>query len=61
MRFKYNDSDGGLLTYFGGGNLHLYNVSGCGGLINTGDALTFRASFVLLHPKNGQVNTLASP
>ncbi len=61
VRFKYNDSDGGLLTYFGGDNLHLYNVSGCGGLINSGDALTFRASFALSHPKSGLVNTITSP
>jgi len=59
VRFKYLDSFGLLQTFLGGGNLHLYNVSGCGGLINSGDALTVRASFVLA--SHGRVNTITSP
>src|SRR5262249_25814220 len=59
VRFKYLDSFGLLQTFLGGGNLHLYNVSGCGGLINSGDALTVRASFVLA--SHGRVNTITGP
>jgi hypothetical protein len=28
-----------------GGNLHIYNVSGCFGLINSGDTATFGGSY----------------
>jgi hypothetical protein len=28
-------------------NLHLYNVSGCGGLINSGDAITFSSAYIV--------------
>ncbi len=30
-----------------GGNLHLFNVSGCSGLFNSGDAVTLSASYTL--------------
>jgi hypothetical protein len=30
-----------------GGNLHVWNVSGCSGLFNSGDALTFKAAYTV--------------
>ncbi|HEV2373877.1 MAG TPA: hypothetical protein VGS19_17100 [Streptosporangiaceae bacterium] len=39
-----------------GGNLHLYNVSGCFGLINSGDATTFTGTYTLTVPQ-----TITSP
>lgn len=61
VRFKYQDNIGFLLTLFGGGSLHLFNVSGCGGLINNGDALTFRAGFALGTSKGDHVTSITSP
>lgn len=61
VRFKYQDNIGFLLTLFGGHSLHLFNVSGCGGLINSGDALIFRAGFALGTSKGDHVTSIASP
>jgi hypothetical protein len=61
VRFKYQDNIGFLLTLFGGDSLHLFNVSGCGGLINSGDALTFRAGFALGTTKGDHATSITSP
>jgi hypothetical protein len=51
----YTNSTGKLATV-AGGNLHVYNVSGCAGLINSGDSTTFTGSYAL-SPKQ----TVTSP
>lgn len=61
VRFKYQDNIGFLLTLFAGHSLHLFNVSGCGGLINSGDALAFRAGFALGTAKGDHVTSITSP
>lgn len=61
VRFRYQDGIGFLLTLFGGDSLHLFNVSGCAGLLNSGDALTFRAGFALGTAKGDHVTSIASP
>ena len=43
---KYSNSTGKLTTT-GAGNLHIYNVSGCAGLINTGDATQFTGVYTV--------------
>ncbi|HEV2371602.1 MAG TPA: hypothetical protein VGS19_05465 [Streptosporangiaceae bacterium] len=51
----YSNSTG-KLTATGGGNLHLYNVSGCFGLIKSGDVVSFKGSYAVT-PKQ----TITSP
>jgi hypothetical protein len=52
----YTNSSGKLKTLTTGGNLHVWNVKGCAGLINTGDATTFSGSYTVT-PKQ----TITSP
>ena len=52
---KYSNSTGKLTTT-GAGNLHVYNVSGCAGLINSGDGSSFNGSYAI-SPKQ----TITSP
>jgi hypothetical protein len=52
---KYSNSTGKLATT-GAGNLHIYNVSGCAGLINSGDGSSFMGSYTI-SPKQ----TITSP
>jgi hypothetical protein len=52
---KYTNSTGKLATT-GAGNLHVYNVSGCAGLIHSGDASSFKGSYAI-SPKQ----TITSP
>jgi hypothetical protein len=52
---KYSNSTGKLTTT-GAGNLHIYNVSGCAGLINSGDGSSFKGSYAI-SPKQ----TITSP
>ena len=52
---KYSNGTGKLTTT-GAGNLHIYNVSGCGGLINSGDGSSFHGSYTI-SPKQ----TITSP
>jgi hypothetical protein len=52
---KYSNSTGKLTTT-GAGNLHIYNVSGCAGLINSGDGTSFKGSYTIT-PKQ----TITSP
>ena len=51
----YTNSTGKLATT-GAGNLHVYNVSGCAGLINSGDITSFKGSYTV-SPKQ----TITSP
>jgi len=51
----YTNGTGKLATT-GVGNLHVYNVSGCAGLINSGDAASFKGSYTV-SPKQ----TITSP
>jgi hypothetical protein len=52
----YTNSTGKLATKTTGGNLHVWNVSGCAGLIHSGDATTFSGSYAI-SPKQ----TITSP
>ena len=52
---KYSNGTGKLTTT-GAGNLHIYNVSGCAGLIRSGDATTFSGTYAV-SPKQ----TITSP
>ena len=52
----YTNSTGALKPLTTGGNLHIYNVSGCAGLIRTGDSTTFSATYAV-SPKQ----TITSP
>jgi hypothetical protein len=52
---KYSNSTGKLTTT-GAGNLHIYNVNGCAGLIHSGDASSFVGSYAI-SPKQ----TITSP
>jgi hypothetical protein len=51
----YTNSTGKLATT-GAGNLHIYNVNGCAGLINSGDGSSFKGSYTV-SPKQ----TITSP
>ena len=52
----YPNSTGALKVLTTGGNLHIYNVSGCAGLIRSGDATTFSGTYAV-SPKQ----TITSP
>jgi hypothetical protein len=41
VKVTYKNSTGKLSVLAAGGNLHVWNVSGCSGLINSGDATQF--------------------
>jgi hypothetical protein len=56
VKFRYADRTGRLTTLVTGGDLHFYNVSGCAGIVRTGDALTVGTTFTL-SPKQ----TITSP
>lgn len=47
VRFRYDDSTGRLKVLMTGGNLHFYDVSGCAGLVRTGDPLTVSVNYLL--------------
>ena len=61
MRFKYYNNAGELQTRRGGGNLHADNVTGCGGLINGGDVLTYTGHASIRSPSHLVVNGITSP
>ena len=48
-------------TLRGGGNLHADNVTGCGGLINNGDVLTYGSHVNIVAPSHFAVNAITSP
>lgn len=43
----YTNSSGALKVLTTGGNLHIYNVSGCLGLLRSGDAATFSGTYTV--------------
>jgi len=47
VKAHYKNHTGKLTVLTTGGNLHIYNVSGCFGLINSGDAATFSGAHSL--------------
>jgi hypothetical protein len=47
VKGTYTNSTGKLKILASGGNLHIYDVSGCAGLINSGDASTFTATYTV--------------
>jgi hypothetical protein len=55
VKAKYSNSTGKLTTT-GAGNLHIYNVHGCAGLIGSGDGSSFKGSYTIT-PKQ----TITSP
>jgi hypothetical protein len=56
VKVTYTNSTHKLKVLAGGGNLHVYNVSGCAGLINSGDATTFVGTY-----KVSPAQTITSP
>jgi len=47
VKVTYTNSTHKLKVLAAGGNLHVYNVSGCAGLINSGDATTFVGTYTV--------------
>ncbi len=47
VKATYTNSTGKLKVLTTGGNLHIYDVSGCSGLIVTGNATTFSATYTV--------------
>jgi hypothetical protein len=47
VKVTYTNSTGKLKVLPTGGNLHVYNVVGCAGLINSGDASTFTGTYTV--------------
>jgi hypothetical protein len=47
VNVTYTNSTGTIQVLTAGGNLHLYDVSGCTGLLNDGDPVTFSASYAI--------------
>ena len=45
VKAKYQNATSQLQVLAAGGNLHIYNVSGCLGLINSGDTATFTGTY----------------
>jgi hypothetical protein len=56
VRVGYTNSTGRLRTRTTGGNLHFYHVSGCAGLLRTGDPATIRV-IITISPRQ----TITSP
>jgi hypothetical protein len=47
VKVTYTNSTGKLAVQTTGGTLHVWNVVGCAGLINTGDATTFKGTYAV--------------
>lgn len=47
VAITYTNSTGKLAVLAAGGNLHVFNVNGCAGLINSGDATQFVGSYAV--------------
>jgi hypothetical protein len=56
VKVTYSNKTHDLTVLAAGGNLHVYNVSGCAGLINSGDGSSFTGTY-LVSPKQ----TITSP
>jgi hypothetical protein len=61
IHFSYTNSVFDALRFKVGSSLHAYNVSGCGGLIHSGDAISYRALTDPLNTVSGMPNTITSP
>jgi len=60
IHFSFFNTGGGL-HFNVGSNLHAYNISGCGGLIHSGDALSYRAITSPMSVATNMPNTITSP
>jgi len=47
VKVTYTNSTGKLKVLATGGNLHVFNVTGCAGLINSGDATQFSGTYTV--------------
>jgi len=47
VNVTYTNSTGTIQVLTAGGNLHIYDVSGCTGLLSNGDPVTFSASYTI--------------
>jgi hypothetical protein len=47
VKVTYTNSTGKLKVLTTGGNLHVFNVSGCAGLLHSGDATTFSGTYTV--------------
>jgi hypothetical protein len=56
VKVTYKNSTHKLSVLAAGGNLHVYNVSGCAGLINSGDVTTFVGTYTV-----SPAQTITSP
>jgi hypothetical protein len=56
VKGTYNNGTGKLKILSSGGNLHIYNVNGCFGLVNSGDAANFTTTYAIT-----PVQTITSP
>lgn len=59
VSFTY--ANNGTFTLTGAGNLHFYNVTGCGGQINNGDGITYAASMLIKANGSHDINAVTSP
>jgi len=51
MQMRYHNSLAKLKIRTGGSNLHFYNLTGCAGLINSGDAITVASAYLVTRRK----------
>jgi len=51
MQIRYHNSLAKLKIRTEGSNLHFYNVTGCAGLINSGDAITVASAYLVTRRK----------
>lgn len=56
VTYIYTNSTDQMTILTSGGNLHVYNVSGCGGLFRSGDTVTFSARYTM-----SPTQTITSP
>jgi hypothetical protein len=56
VKVTYTNSTHKLKVLASGGTLHVWNVSGCAGLINSGDATTFVGTYLV-----SPAQTITSP
>ena len=47
VKVTYKNSTGALAVQTTGGTLHVWNVNGCAGLINSGDPTTFKGTYTV--------------
>jgi len=60
VHFSFLNSGGGL-HFNVGSDLHAYHVSGCGNLIHSGDAISYRVNTDPITVTGGMPNTITSP